>query len=113
MSNFRALHGVQLHPCCIKTIKIINNRIKKSNVLQIAAPACIFVQMFLGPQKSEIATLYSVQTTDWNLLAEMVKGISAATRRTIAGDAALEIDNHPSGELGDFWTGIYEKFVGP
>jgi len=23
------------------------------------------------------------------------------------------MDNHPSGELGDFWTGIYEKFVGP
>jgi len=40
----------------------------------------------------------------------MVKGISAAARRTIAGDAALEMDNDPSGQLGDFWTGIYEKF---
>jgi len=112
MGNLRTLHGVQLQPCCRKSIKIINGRIKKSNALQIAAPACIFVQMFLGPPKSEIATLYSVNTTDWSLLAEMVKGISDATRRTIAGDAALEMDNHPSGELGDFWTGIYEKFTG-
>jgi len=74
MGNLRTLHGVQLQPCCRKSIKIINGRIKKSNALQIAAPACIFVQMFLGPPKSEIATLYSVNTTDWSLLAEMVKG---------------------------------------
>lgn len=110
MSNFKTLHGVELQPCCIKTVSIINERIKKSNALQVIAPACIFAQMFVGPPKSEFATLYSVTTTDWELLAEMVKGISAATRRTIAGDVVLEMDNHPSGQLGDFWVGIYGKF---
>ncbi len=101
-----------MQPCCIKTIDIINQRIKKANALQIGAPACIFIQMFLGPPKSEIATVYSVSTTDWGLLAEMVKGIAAATNRSIAGDAALEVDNHPSGQLGDFWAGIFERFSG-
>jgi hypothetical protein len=27
-------------------------------------------------------------------------------------DAAGEMVNHPSGQLGDFWTGIYEAFEG-
>ena len=110
VSNFKTLHGVRLQPCCIATIDKINQRIKKGNALQIVAPACIFAQMFLGPPKSEIATVYSVSTADWGMLAEMVKGIATATNRSIAGDAALEMDNHPSGQLGDFWTGIFERF---
>jgi len=101
-----------MQSCCIKTIEIINQRIKKANALQIGAPACIFAQMFLGPPKSEIATVYSVSTTDWGLLAEMVKGIAVVTNRAIAGDAALEMDNHPAGQLGDLWTGIFERFSG-
>jgi hypothetical protein len=112
MTGFPTMYGIQLQPCCINTIKIIRDRIKKANALQIGAPACIFTQMFLGPPKSEIATLYSISTTDWGLLAEMIKSIGAITNRTIAGDAALEMTNHPSGQLGDFWEGIYEKFSG-
>jgi len=111
MSNFRTLHGVNLQPCCIKTVGIINDRIKKANALQIGAPACIFVQMFLGPPKSEIATLYSVSSSDWNLLAELVKGVKAAANRRVAEDALLETLNHTSGQLGDFWMGIYEIFA--
>jgi len=111
MSNFKTLHGVELQPCCIKTVSIINERIKKSNALQIIAPACIFAQMFIGPPKSEIATLYSVSSSDWNLLAEMVKGIEAAANRRVAEDALLETFNHSSGQLGDFWMGIYEMFA--
>jgi hypothetical protein len=112
MSNYKTLHGVQLQPCCIKTVKIINGRIKRANTLQIAMPACIFVQMFLGPSKSEISTLYSVSSTDWGLLAEAIRSINTIVKRAVLNDAAGEMVNHPSGQLGDFWTGIYEAFEG-
>lgn len=111
MSSFKVLHGVQLHPCCIRTIDRIRQRTKLSNALRIGAPASIFVQMFLGPTKSEIATLYSVSTTDWGLLAEMIKGIDVTTNRRNAEDAFLETIDH-SGQLGDFWMGIYNGFSG-
>jgi hypothetical protein len=84
---------------------------QKANALKIGAPTCIFAQMFIGPPKSEIATLFSVATTDWVLLSEMIKSIDSIARRTIAGDAALEMSNHSSGKLGDFWEGIYKSFT--
>lgn len=110
MGRYKALNGVRLHPCCIKTIKSINQRIKNSNILQVGAPVGILVQMFFGPPKSEIATLYSISTTDWGLLAEFVKGVCAAVNRKNAEEALNEAVIHQSGDLGAFWDRVYEIF---
>lgn len=111
MSDFKSLHGVQLQHCCTRTIDRIRHRTNLSKALRIGAPACIFVQMFLGPPKSQISKLYSVSSTDWGLLAEMVKGVDAATNRRNAEDAFIEATEH-SGQLGGFWMGIYNRFSG-
>ncbi len=112
MSGYKTLHRVQLQPCCVKTINKIRQREKLSKALRYGAPASIFVQMFIGPPKSDIATLYSVSTTDWRLLAEVISSIDIITKRAIINDVAPETMEHPSGQLGDFWNGIYEEFGG-
>jgi hypothetical protein len=112
MSSFKTLHGVQLQPCCIRTIERIRSRVELSQALRYGAPASIFAQMFIGLPKSDIATLYSVSTTDWKLLAEVIISIGTITKRAILNDAALEMVNHPTGQLGDFWMGVYEAFGG-
>lgn len=112
MNSPKALHCVQFQPCCLRTISKIQQKEKLSKALSYWAPAGIFAQMFIGPPKSEIASMYAISSMDWRLLAEVVISIDIITKRAVLNDVAPETVDHISGQLGEFWQGVYSYFGG-
>jgi len=112
MNSPKTLYCVQLQSCCLRTVSKIRQKEKLSKALRYWAPAGIFAQMFIGPPRSEMATLYAVSSMDWKLLAETIINIDTITKRAILNDVAPETVDHVSGQLGEFWHGVYAYFGG-
>ena len=111
--------NLKLEPCCYKTIKGINQRIKNAKLLAATIGGYSIFNMFFsypggGAIVSSTSTIYTVTKTDWLELSNVLTSIGKIARREAANDAGVEVVKHQSDnnlKCRLFWEGVYESFL--
>ncbi len=105
------LTSVILEPCCKRTLDDIRYRLKMADLLQKGLLPLVFVSVFIGPagKGSALTTINSIYQTDWAALAGATALIPEIARYPVKLEAAREVLKH-TGNLHNFWQGIYDAF---
>lgn len=109
MGQYKEITNLKLEDCCIKTLIDIERRENIGRWLSGVMLLLVFVNLFIGPSKAELKTLYDIRYTDWTLLANAVSSIPGITRRAILNEIIKEQMLH-DGKLRHFWDGTFDAF---
>lgn len=96
-------------PCCKKSLQEIQRLTNMGRMLQNVLAASPLIEVLTSTKSYE--ALYSVQNTDWVVLAEAIKSVPAITRHQIQLVTMDEwLYRHPGGHLNSYWKAMHEHF---
>jgi hypothetical protein len=107
MAQRPSIQGLKLEPCCKKSLKEIDDKIKMGKLLKRVLAVSPFVTM-LGSKSYEVA--FSVATTDWDMLIKATQSVAPIVKHSCRTIAELEMLDHPGGPLNRFWEAMAESF---
>lgn len=111
MSGKPSIEGLELQPCCVESLKQIQEKIKLGNALAIALGGGLFATLVAGRGKTaNVGTAYNVMTTDWDLFAKAVKAVPLIVKNRCQLISSLEVLNHSGGKLSQFWREMERSF---
>lgn len=111
MGQYKEITNLKLEKCCINTLIDIERRESLGRWLSGLMLPLVFVNLFIGPSKTELKTLYDIRYSDWTLLANAVSSIPGITRRAILKQIEMEQLKH-DGKLRQFWDSAFDAFSG-
>lgn len=106
MPNLPLLVGL-LQPCCKTALADIKDTLQRGHVLQALVATSGLWELLGSPP---LDTLVSVSTADWSLFAQAAKGATLVARNECKQIAFDEFQNHPGGNLNQFWESMLESF---
>lgn len=112
MGFHKQIIDLQLEYCCKKSLELIGVKREVATMLQSVTIPTIFLSLFVSPSKGgALTTVFSIYSTDWEMLAKATMGITAIARREVKKIAQTEQLSHLNGiKLRNFWEGIDVSF---
>lgn len=114
--KYHGIKSVNLEECCIKLTLWINRNITNSAITSAILIALPFFKAFFYPYPEKVASMassaMSIATEDWKQLAEAIKGVNIATRRSISDAAERHaLAKHKDRKLQQLWKEISDAFA--
>jgi hypothetical protein len=114
--KYYGIKSVKLEQCCIDLTQSINQDITNSAITSSILIALPFFKAFFYPYSAKVASVgssaVSVSTEDWKQLAEAIKGVNTATRKSVCDAAGRHsLDHHKNRKLQQLWEEISNAFA--
>ncbi|MGD9368835.1 MAG: hypothetical protein PVH87_24240 [Desulfobacteraceae bacterium] len=114
--KYHGIKSVKLEQCCIDITLWINRNITNSAITSAILIALPFFKAFFYPYPEKVASMassvMSVATEDWKQLAEAIKGVNTATRKSVSKAAGEHsFAHHKNRKLKQLWEEISNAFA--
>ena len=114
--KYHGIKDVKLEPCCIDLTKWINGTITNCAIASAIIITLPFFKAFFYPYPEKIVSMasssVSVANENWRQLAEAIKGVNTATRRSVSDEAKTHsFYHHKNRKLKQLWKEISDAFA--